>query len=450
MKPHVSSQQIGEWTVEADLWPSGLLSLRFLQNGSLVATAEIEGSTAIGWQSRRRGASLVIDAGVAGRRMLAFVASPDGLIVIERAQAVGEWSIDLAGQRRFTHDQLRLRELKSDETVRIGAFSQHGQLFDLRDWILAESEGRCAALLSLRPGRWRAAPLQVLRADRETAGVPLKVRDTGVTRRTFLLASVSAETALAERKPQFAIPGWQHDFVPWAAGVIARQGFARPERTSRQSLTIRRPDECVFGENESLQLAISAARANPGLAAGQSFWHGDYPAAAACTLTTLRTYVAGLQEGGYLHPIGNPVAARVLGPAVAVFHWLDCLGHLSDEQRQEGAQHIATLADLLMRSDFYPYHIATRPPEFPYGPDSMYRGMLNQNFNTDRYVFVGLAGCVLADHPRSRAWRRGVCSAFSAVAAHRRVSRCLPPRARAEGPQRSAQFARAGAEPDGL
>jgi len=38
--------------------------------------------------------------------------------------------------------------------------------------------------------------------------------------------------------------------------------------------------------------------------------------------------------------------------------------------------------------------------------------MLNQNFNTDRYAFIGLAGCLLPNHPHAARWRRHAVDQF--------------------------------------
>jgi hypothetical protein len=141
-------------------------------------------------------------------------------------------------------------------------------------------------------------------------------------------------------------------------------------------------------------------------------WSGDVAQARLWMFQTLRQLSNAVIEGGYLHPRGTPVACRPLGAAVGLFHMLDYLGHLSDDDRHSASKLIATLAELLFRRDFYPHDFATKSPEFPYTSRSLYRGMLNQNFNTDRYTFVGLAGCVLPDHPHAARWRRHAVQQF--------------------------------------
>ena len=102
----------------------------------------------------------------------------------------------------------------------------------------------------------------------------------------------------------------------------------------------------------------------------------------------------------------------MLAPAAALFHLLDAVGELDDATRREGGSLIAVLAELLARRDFYPHHVATIPLGSPGSVQAIYRGMLNQNFNTDRYAFVGLAGCVLPGHPHAAAWRRHAVEQF--------------------------------------
>jgi hypothetical protein len=330
----------------------------------------------------------------------------------------GAWTLEFTGEALHVQKQLELVTSSIDDSrFRFGGFTQHGQLLDLKDWFFVERAGMCAGLLALRPGAWTHPTITVAEARGEGDTLRLELpHGSGRVRRSFLLACASADQVLSRYKTG------QRDFEPrdgyarWPARQIARFGFARLERLDAYARTAElmdrsRPTRFAFGDHQAMKRAMSRACGEPDLSANP-FWTGDYAAAKAWMFKTLHRFDTALREGAYLHPIGNPVAARALGPAAGLFHMLDFQGELSDTERTQAAALIATLAELLFRRDFYPHDFATEAPEFPYTSASLYRGMLNQNFNTDRFVFVGLAGCVLPSHPHAARWRQHAVEQF--------------------------------------
>ncbi|HEV7299849.1 MAG TPA: hypothetical protein VGN72_10825 [Tepidisphaeraceae bacterium] len=374
-----------------------------------------------------------------------------GLVqVVERARArAAQWVWRFDGQTMHTHRQLvALSEPAAEgRSVRLGAFTQYGQLYDLRDWVFAEQRdgdddgdgGRCAGMIALRSGRWSHPRYSLAEArgdgaleneaagDRVPAGVSVNMAYRAETlRRTYLLATAPTEVALKDEKHADAPTDLgRKRFTAWPAQQIARYGFARPERlTNQQRLADRmpsnRPQHFAFGAAGEFEAARDRVGREPGLAAENPFWLGDFDQARRQVLDTLRRFSAALTGAAFLSPLGNPVSARVLGPTAAMVHLLDFTGHLGDADRREAVGLIADLAELLRRRDFYPWHICHRPPEVPYDDydahtsdhHSLYRGMMNQNFHTDAYAFVGLAGCVLPNHPYAARWRRHAVEQF--------------------------------------
>jgi hypothetical protein len=339
----------------------------------------------------------------------------------------GKWSMEFVGPTLHVQKQIGfLTTATNGRCFRFGGFTQHGQLFDLKDWFFVQRNNRCAGLIALRPGSWTHPAVTLGHAQGEGEslqvefphGSPRTPRGlrTSRVRRSFLLTCGPAEEMLSYRQTGQTDFEPHHGYAHWPAHQAARFGFARPQRLDSYARIVRsmkwsRPVHFAFGDAEALSRAVQRAQGESNLAANP-FWAGDYAAAKTWMFQTLRLFDAALRDGAYLHPLGTPVAARVLGPAVGLFHLLDFQGQLSDAERADAAELIATLAELLHRRDFYPHDYAMTPPEFPYTEASVYRGMLNQNFNTDRYVFVGLAGCVLPTHPHAGRWRRHAIEQF--------------------------------------
>lgn len=290
-----------------------------------------------------------------------------GVILLESSTVTAPpWCLSFAGTTLHTHKQLSPVPATQ---VRLGLFSQHGQLFDFRDWALVEDGDRLNGLIALRTGSWTPHSLTM---TGNTVAMPL-----GQVRRSYLLVHAPRSLLQLERLGiDYFEPA--EGYAAGPARLLARHGFARAERL--RSYTPPRTRHNAFGKTIDVP-------------ATQRDW----------MMQVLERLHRALCDGAYLHPLGNPVACREFGAACATFHWLE----LSEADRQRAGTWIAQTADLVMRRDFYPHHYATKP----FGLET-FRGMLNQNFNTDRYVMVGLAGCVLVDHPRATWWRRHAIEQF--------------------------------------
>ncbi len=318
-------------------------------------------------------------------------------------------------------------EAAGSVNLRLGAHSQHGQLFNFRDWFLAEKSGFCSGVIVLRPGtwthpQWTSATVQPAQWKNQPAAAvafPLPGRRV---RRSFLLVHSPTKDILPVAQRDDSTDLGREPFAAGPARYMTRYGFARPDRLARQKgllqkVSLSRPASFAFGDDHALDAAMQRVQKNPALAGTNPFWRGQYAAAREQLFSTLRRFHDGLTEAGYLHPLGNPVSCRELGPAATLFHLLDYSGNLSDAERCEAAAMLADLASLLYRRDFYPWHFCHQPPEVPYDQpgchNSLYRGMLNQNFHTDVYVFVGLAGCLLPHHPHAARWRKHAITQFN-------------------------------------
>ncbi len=329
--------------------------------------------------------------------------------------AIG-WQWRFQGAVFHTHRGLSLDSRPTGAAAgRMGAFTQFGQLFDLKDWFLVQDADDCHGMVALRNGTW-GHPTRSAITLSAGSGTELladaAVRSAG--HRSYLLVGGPSAELLSRQVEGIEYFEPANGIAVWPARALARHGFARVERLARsRRYAPQTPpaQECVFGP-DSLAVAMRRVKERPELTGGNPFWSGDMASAKTYVLDVLRRHRDAMVDQAFLHPIGNPVAQRVLGPATATFHLLDLIGAWSNAERDLIGGLLAELADLLMRRDAYPWHYAMRPPECPYGPDSFYRGMLNQNFNTDRYVFVGLVGCALANHPRSAAWRRHAVDQF--------------------------------------
>ncbi len=358
-----------------------------------------------------------------GSWSLAFLAATDEPLIqiIERcAASLPQWTLDFPGNAAFTHRQLLAVPAVIDSTFRFGAFSQHGQLFDFKDWFAVADNEQSTVVGSLRPGNWtpqaRLVPQGRVLRDGVSLTLPLAEASAGQLRRTYFIAWGRTKDVVANQPGLPATGEIEEPYVAWASRRIARYGFARPERLASYARQAGRlmphpTPPCVFGP-AAFELGLHRVAADHAWANGHAFWEGDYEKTWTWASEALRRFRVALESSGYLHPLGNPVSARVLAPAAATIHLLDCAGRLPDERRHAAAEDVAVLAELLIRRDFYPHHFATRPPEWPPLEGAFYRGMLNENFNTDRYAFVGMCGCVLPHHPHAPRWRRHFVEQF--------------------------------------
>lgn len=362
------------------------------------------------WRPMLRGWRLCLDF-EGGRLSLWFRCAEDGrgIEVIEHSHgldAEARWS--LPGSQFHAHRGVNhVSGSPENASFQLGAHTQHGQLFDLIDWILVEHTGRLTGFASLRPGHWSTLG-NVARVQGNAGEVTASFPFAGTIRRSWmLLTGLASQYCLAE-----SIDGGPSHWWPVPARMIARHGFARPERMARYGFQSgldsvnRRPERCLIAPDSALPRAFSLVAQHPALAANQPLWCGDWQLAKQATLQVLETSLRRWSQDGYLHPNCNPVHGRVIAPTFACFHLLDLLGHIAPAERRLATSQIAALTELVLRRDFSPWHLATLPEGQPMGhAAAIYRGMLNQNFSTDCYTLVGLAGCILPGHPRACAWR---------------------------------------------
>ena len=319
------------------------------------------------------------------------------------------WTIQFSGGTVHTHQGQSLKSQPIDGfRLRLGAFTQHGQLFNLRDWVMVEEAQMCCGLIAIKPGSWARPDVNVLTAHGTDGCLEIDMpRPAGRITRTYLLAYLPATQAIGLVREGIAYYEPEAGFAVWPASMIARYGYTRKEKIAGiegMVPTDTPPASFPFGSADDLRRMLAQCRQTPELAGGHPFWLGDFDAARDEMLKVLRFAVRALRCAAYLHPWGNPVALRTVAPNMAVYAMLDTLGQLSPVQRHEGTELIAVLAALLFSRDFYPHQVATIPAGSPGSVQGIYAGMLNQNFNTDRYVAVGMAGCFLSWHPHARRW----------------------------------------------
>ncbi|HEY8668537.1 MAG TPA: hypothetical protein VIL86_17960 [Tepidisphaeraceae bacterium] len=255
---------------------------------------------------------------------LRSVADEPIIEVVEYASAIpSAWEFHFPGTIAHTHKQLSIvSQPVGSASLRLGAFTQHGQLFDLRDWLLVEKQQMCSGMLAIRPGKWRAPGCLAAKGDADGIRISAAPAPAHRSRRSFLLAHVPAAVALKLEVKNIAYLEPKEGYAAWPARQIARHGFARPERQlayRRQArrTPLSRPTHFCFGDGGDFENALARVRRQLQLAGEQPFWKGDFQAARQWMLDTLRRFHEGLVDGGYLQPLGNPVAARNLGPACA-------------------------------------------------------------------------------------------------------------------------------------
>ncbi len=318
------------------------------------------------------------------------------------------WQMELAGATLHTHKGIALHSTPVDGSrFRLGAFTQHGQLFDLRDWIFVEQDGYCSGVVALKPGSWSAPAQNFITAMGNGQTLELQFPRPGDRMvRSWLLVHASTSEAIRLNREGIDYFEPKDGYPEFPARLLARHGYARPERIANIS-SVPRPvprSRFPYGNAEDLRQILSLCREHPQLTGGCPFWEGRFDEAAETMLNALRTALRALTSGAYLHPLGNPVALRPVAPAIIMYSMLDALDALSESQRFEGASLISALAELLMSRDFYPHHVAMIPEQQSGCVQQIYAGMLNQNFNTDRYATVGIAGCALHWHRHARRW----------------------------------------------
>lgn len=147
----------------------------------------------------------------------------------------GQWTLQFPGKQLHVHRQLTRVEMPSEQaTGRLGCFTQHGQLFDFRDWFAVSQGQQVTGLMSLRSGQWtylqQTADYLAGKPDAVTLTLPcLKNRRY---RRSFMLACTTLENL--KRNDHLGLEYFEQDPIQghtrWAPRLIAKHGFANPQR----------------------------------------------------------------------------------------------------------------------------------------------------------------------------------------------------------------------------
>lgn len=120
-------------------------------------------------------------------------------------------------------------------------------------------------------------------------------------------------------------------------------------------------------------------------------------------LAQLRNFVEGFYyREGWACP--NPVSIRGVAPGCDGFDHLRAQGGLTaDEDALLRAEYVF-LASMLYDPDYYPWDKCMLPVDDPDSTEPLFAGMINQNFNADRFNMVGRIGLSLPTHPESKKW----------------------------------------------
>jgi hypothetical protein len=336
--------------------------------------------------------------------------------------AAGQITLEIPGRDFYTHRQLDLECTPIEQAAgRFGCFTQHGQLLDFKDWFAVGQDESALGILCPRPGHWTqpAKTLGTIKAEQHQLTMALPIPSGLSFRRHFLLATTTRSELM--QNDCLGLMGFERDpavgHTRWAPHLIARHGVGQPHRLNRIHQLVhqqhwQQPTQPAICSAAELTQAKASVSTNPSLAPNNPYWSGQTTQAIEHLFTWLEDALTSLKDKAYLHPKGNPVYLRPLASLMVMYNLLDFDGKLTDEQRTHGASLIAQLATLLMRRDFYPWDLAMLDDADPRSIHHLYRGMLNQNFNTDRFVAVGMAGCVLASHPHARRWRQHAIEQF--------------------------------------
>ena len=339
---------------------------------------------------------------------LRFLAGQDYLLVEEHASdgLEGAFVHSFAGQddlpppdRLWIHRNggrgtpRTLTYEKEIRHARLTCFSQYRQLFDMVDWLglywSKEAHPETDALVgvvSIGPGDWTRSSTNVISVHETEAG-HFEMRFPLAGRRKWALVVTDKAKATAVRR--------------------------KGEPTTYLNDLHTRLSYCPLDEIKDLVLdwKPTAAARRP-LMTPPSIYQNEKPRPASKS--------ALLQPGGWsLFGTKNltlelGLMGSLLWPSVCVRHiqgWCEAYdelaakGALTEQEDKLARASLAFLAYKLYDQDYYPWRKAFLPDEDPENIyDSLYLGMLNVNFNTDRYDAVASVALCFPDHPRSEEW----------------------------------------------
>jgi len=284
---------------------------------------------------------------------------------------------------------------KNIRHARLTCFSQYRQLFDMVDWLglyWSKAAGRktdaLVGVVSLGAGDWTRCSRNFISAHEMQSGY-FEVRFPLVGRRKWALVVTDRAKATAEHR--------------------------RGERTTYLNDLHTKLSYCPLDEIKDLVLDWEpiAASKRP-LMTPPSLYENEKPRPVSKS--------ALLQPGGW-SLLGTKYLTLELGlmgsqiwPSVCVRHiqsWcgtydaLAAQGALTEQEDELVRASLAFLAYKLYDQDYYPWRKAFLPDEDPENIyDSLYRGMLNVNFNTDRYNAIASVALCSPNHPMSETWFR--------------------------------------------
>ena len=341
---------------------------------------------------------------------LRFLVGQDYLLVEERApdRKEGAFVCSFAEQRGLPPpDRLWIhrkggrgtsRTLTYEKEIRharLTCFSQYRQLFDMVDWLglywSKEAHAKTGALVgvvSIGAGDWTRCSPNIISAH-ETPDGRFEVRFPLVGRRQWALVVTDKAKATAVRR--------------------------KGERTTYLNDLHTKLSFCPLDEIKDMVLDWKpvAAPKRP-LMSPPSIYQNEKPRPAPKS--------ALLLPGGW-SPLGTKNLTLDLGlmgsyiwPSICVRHiqgWCEAYDELAAKDALTEPEDklvrasLAFLAYKLHDRDYYPWNKACLPDEDPESIyDSLYLGMLNVNFNTDRYSALASVALCFPNHPMSETWLR--------------------------------------------
>ncbi|MFZ2654039.1 MAG: hypothetical protein WAX69_03930 [Victivallales bacterium] len=108
----------------------------------------------------------------------------------------------------------------------------------------------------------------------------------------------------------------------------------------------------------------------------------------------------------------SPVMCRPLVECPYFYETLLAHHALSPEEDRRACAIMAFMAYFTSREDYYFGRYALLPEGHPNHIMHLYKGMRSENFGTDRFVAIGIAGAIFPDHPMAPAWRQMASELF--------------------------------------
>jgi hypothetical protein len=341
------------------------------------------------------------------RMKLRFLAGQDYLLVEEDTSAGGEAAFvyTFAEEGPLTPpDRLWIhssggtgasRTLTYEQDMRHGrltCFSQYRQLFDFVDWLgvhwseeAVSKRGEMVGFVALGGGDWTRCALNVISAHE---------RKNGQFEMNFPL--------VGHRKWAMVVTDRTH-------GTAMRN---RGEPTSYLNDLHTKLSYCPLDEIKGMALDWQPVSPSKRPLMSPPPLHSDKPArlpGKAEFLTTSSWSLLGLEDltldlGLMASPFWPSMCIRSIPGFCRNYDALAAKGELSQQEDKVARAALAFLAYKLYDADYYPWHTAFLPDNDPESLEPLYRGMLNVNFNTDRYNAVASVALCFPCHPMSETW----------------------------------------------